>query len=301
MVKGGAGALTAAMADAAREAGAEIRTGAAVTRILVRDGRVAGVVLEDGAEIQADAVIANTDPRRTLLQLVDPVDLDPGFIAKVRNYRMPGTVAKLDFALTALPSFRAVPRAADLRGRLHIGPSIDYLERAYDASKYGEISAEPYLDVAFPSVLDPSMAPPGRHVMSVFMQFAPFRLANGRTWSTEHDTLLTTVLRTLERYAPGISELVEGQRVLTPEDLEATYGLTGGHILHGEPSLDQTFTMRPVLGWAQYRTPIDGLFLCGAGTHPGGGLTAASGHNAAREIIRAVKRRRATRSDTKRA
>jgi phytoene dehydrogenase-like protein len=301
MVKGGAGALTAAMADAAREAGAEIRTGAAVTRILVSEGRVAGVVQEDGTEIRADAVIANTDPKRTLLQLVDPVDLDPGFVAKVRNYRMPGTVAKLDFALTVLPSFRAVPRAADLRGRVHIGPSIDYLERAYDASKYGEVSAEPYLDVAFPSVLDPSMAPPGRHVMSVFMQFAPFRLANPRTWSTERNTLITTVLRTLERYAPGISQLVEGQRVLTPEDLEATYGLTGGHILHGEPSLDQTFTMRPVLGWAQYRTPIDGLFLCGAGTHPGGGLTAASGHNASREIIRALKRRRATLPDTKKA
>jgi phytoene dehydrogenase-like protein len=297
MVKGGAGALTAAMADAAREAGAEIRTGASVTRILVRDGRVAGVALDDGTEIQADAVIANTDPKRTLLQLVDPVDLDPGFIAKLRNYRMPGTVAKLDFALTALPAFRAVPRAADLRSRLHIGPSIDYLEHAYDASKYGEISAEPYLDVAFPSVLDPSMAPPGRHVMSVYMQFAPFRLANGRTWSTMRDTLTTTVLRTLERYAPGISELVEDQRVLTPADLETTYGLTGGHILHGEPSLDQTFTMRPVLGWAQYRTPIDGLFLCGAGTHPGGGLTAGSGHNAAREIIRALKRRRATSSE----
>jgi phytoene dehydrogenase-like protein len=296
MVKGGAGALTAAMAEAAREAGAEIRTSSAVSRILTRDGRVTGVLLEDGSEIPADAVIANTDPKRTLLQLVDPGDLDPGFLTKIRNYRMPGTVAKLDFALSALPSFRAVPRSGDLRGRLHVGPSIDYLERACDASKYGGISAEPYLDVAFPSVLDPSLAPPERHVMSVFMQFAPYRLANGRAWSTMRDTLAATVLRTLERYAPGITQLVEGQRVLTPEDLEATYGFTGGHILHGEPSLDQTFTMRPVLGWAQYRTPIDGLFLCGAGTHPGGGLTAAPGHNAAREIIRALKGRRAATS-----
>jgi phytoene dehydrogenase-like protein len=294
MVKGGAGALTAAMADAAREAGAEIRTGAGVRRILVRDGRVVGVVLEDGSEIPTDAVVANTDPRRTLLSLVDPVDLDPGFLTRLRNYRMPGTVAKLDFALSALPSFRAVPRAADLRGRIHIGPSIDYLERAYDASKYGELSFEPYLDVAFPSVLDPSLAPPGRHVMSVYLQFAPFHLANGRTWATSRDLLTTTVLRTLERYAPGVSQLVDGLRVLTPEDLESIYGLTGGHILHGEPSLDQTFTMRPVLGWAQYRTPIDGLFLCGAGTHPGGGLTAGSGHNAAREIVKTLKRRRAT-------
>ena len=293
MIKGGAGALTAAMADAAREAGAEIRTGVSVARILVRDGRAAGVVLDDGTELLADAVIANTDPRRTLLHLVDPVDLDPGFLTKIRNYRMPGTVAKLDFALSALPAFRAVPKPADLRGRVHIGPTIDYLEHAFDASKYGEVSSEPYLDVAFPSILDPSLAPPGRHVMSVYMQFAPYKLASGRNWTSMRDTLVTTVLRTLERYAPGVTALIEGQRVLTPVDLETTYGLTGGHILHGEPSLDQLFTMRPVLGWAQYKTPIEGLFLCGGGTHPGGGLTAASGHNAAREIIPALKKRRA--------
>jgi phytoene dehydrogenase-like protein len=181
-----------------------------------------------------------------------------------------------------------------MRGRLHIGPSIDYLSVPRHL-KYGEISAEPF-DVAFPSVLDPSLAPPGRHVMSVYMQFTPYRLAHGRPWSALRDTLAPTVLRTLERYAPGISQLVDGQRVLTPEDLETTYGLTGGHILHGEPSLDQTFTMRPVIGWAQYRTPIDGLFLCGSGTHPGGGLTAASGHNAAHEIVRALKQRRAARA-----
>jgi phytoene dehydrogenase-like protein len=291
MVKGGPGVLSAAMADAAREAGAEIRTGAGVARILIRDGRAAGVALEDGTEIPADVVVANTDPKRTLLRLVDPADLDPGFLTRMRNYRCAGTVAKLDFALGALPSFRAIPDASDLRGRLHIGPSVDYLERAFDASKYGEISAEPYLDVAFPSISDPSLAPPGRHVMSVCMQFAPYRLSTGRSWSTMRDTLAATVMRTLDRYAPGIGQLVEGRRVLTPADLESIYGLTGGHIYHGEPALDQLFTMRPVLGSAQYRTPIDGLFLCGAGTHPGGGLTAASGQNAAREILRAVKRR----------
>ena len=201
---------------------------------------------------------------------------------------MPGTVAKLDFALSGaavVPRRAATP--ADLRGRIHIGPTIDYLERAFDASKYGEISPEPYLDVAFPSLLDPSLAPPGRHVMSVYMQFAPFKLANGRAWSTMRDTLATTVLRTLGALRARHRPAGRGPaQVLTPDDLETTYGLTGGHILHGEPSLDQLFTMRPVLGWAQYRTPIDGLFLCGAGTHPGGGLTAASGHNAAREIVR---------------
>ena len=201
-VKGGAGALTSAMAEAAREAGAEIRTDTGVARVRVSDGRATGVVLEDGTEIPARAVVANADPRRTMLGLVDPVDLDPGFLTRMRNYRAAGTLAKLDFALGALPVFRGVPADA-LRGRVHIGPTIDYLERAFDASKYGEISAEPFLDVAFPSVNDPSLAPPNRHVMSVYMQFAPYKLANGRAWSSLRDTLATTVLRTLERVRPG--------------------------------------------------------------------------------------------------
>jgi len=291
-VKGGPGALTAAMADAAREAGAEIRTGASVARVTVRDGRVTGVLLDDQTEIPATSVVSGADPKRTFLRLLDPVDLDPGFITKVRNYRMPGTLAKLDYALGGLPSFRGIPDAGTLRARIHIGPTVDYLERAFDASKYGEIAPEPFLDVAFPSIQDPSLAPPGRHVMSVYLQFAPYKLAAGRSWSAARDTLSSIAMRTLERYAPGIGQLVEAQRVLTPADLEATYGLTGGHIFHGEPSLDQLFTMRPVLGWAQYRTPIDGLFMCGSGTHPGGGLTAASGQNAAREIVRIVKKQR---------
>jgi phytoene dehydrogenase-like protein len=293
MVKGGAGALTRAMADAAREAGAEIRLNASVGRILVRDGRATGVVLEDGTEMAARAVVASTDPKRTFLRLVDPVDLDPGFITKARNYRAPGTVAKVHLGLGGLPAFTGVANPTDLRGRIHIGPSVDYLERAFDASKYGEISAEPYLDIAFPSLLDPSLAPERRHVMSVFVQFAPYRLAPGHTWTDARSQLLKSVLQTLEHYAPGIGQLIEHQQVITPADLESTYGLTGGHILHGEPSLDQIFTMRPILGWAQYRTPIDGLFLCGSGTHPGGGLTAASGQNAARDILKALKQVRA--------
>ena len=297
MVKGGSGALTQAMADAAREAGAEIRLNAPVARILVRDGRAAGVLLEDGTEIPAQAVIASTDPKRTFLHLVDPVDLDPGFITKARNYRAHGTVAKVHLARGGLPAFTGVANPADLRGRIHIGPSVDYLERAFDASKYGEISGEPYLDIAFPSLLDSSLAPEGRHVMSVYVQFAPYRLAGGRTWTEARDELLKVVLRTLERHAPGIGQSIEYQQVITPADLESTYGLTGGHILHGEPSLDQIFTMRPILGWAQYRTPIDGLFLCGSGTHPGGGLTAASGQNAARELVKGLKQvRSAARS-----
>ena len=289
LVKGGPGALTAALADAARGAGATIRVGARVARVLVRDGKATGVVLDDGEEIPATAVISNADPRRTLLGLVDPVELDPGFIQRIRNYRMRGTVAKVNFTLASLPAFSGVANPGDLHGRIHIGPSLDYLEKAFDASKYGETSAEPYLDVTIPSLLDPSLCPPDRHVMSVYVQFAPYQLA-GTDWTASRDQLATTVVRTLERYAPGIWNAIEHRQVLTPVDLEENYGLTGGHIHHGEQSIDQLLSMRPTLGWAQYRTPIDGLFLCGAGTHPGGAITGLSGRNAARAIANALKR-----------
>ncbi len=288
-VKGGPGALTRAMATAAQEAGAEIRTGAGVRRILVRDGRVVGVTLDDGGQIDASAVISNADPRRTFLNLVDPGDLEPDFLTKIRNYRCPGTVAKVNLALGGLPAFQGVANPADLHGRIHIGPSVDYIERAFDASKYGAISSDPYLDIAVPTLGDPSLAPPGKHVMSIYAQFAPYRLAGGDTWETAGETLVQSVMRTLERHAPGVGSLIEHRQVITPLDLERTYGLTGGHIFHGEPSLDQLFTMRPILGWARYRTPIAGLFLCGAGTHPGGGVTGGPGQNAAREILRHLK------------
>ena len=288
-VRGGPGALTRAMADAAREAGAEIRTTAPVARILVSEGRAQGVVLEDGTAIPASSIVSNADPRRTFLNLVDPIDLDPGFLSKVRNYRASGASAKVNLALRALPEFPGVPDADGLRGRIHIGPSLDYMERAFDASKYGGISAEPYLDISIPTLQDPSLAPAGRHVMSVHVQFAPYKLAAGHDWSTARDELLARVMHTLDRYAPGIAQLVEHHQVITPVDLEEVYGLTGGHPFHGEPSLDQLFTMRPILGWAQYRTPIAGLFLCGSGTHPGDGITAGSGQNAAREIVRHLR------------
>jgi phytoene dehydrogenase-like protein len=294
-VMDGPGALTRAMAEAAREAGAEIRTGAAVQRVLTRDGKVTGVVLADGNEIPASAVVSSADPRSTFLKLVDPMDLEPGFLTKVRNYRSPGVVAKVNLALGALPSFRGVANPADLHGRIHIGPSIDYLERAFDASKYGRISDDPWLDIAIPTLNDPTLALGGRHVMSVYVQYAPYALG-GRAqrqarphWDDARADLAATVLRTLEAYAPGIGALVEHQQVITPQDLERTYGYAGGHILHGEPSLDQLYAMRPILGWAQYRTPIEGLFLCGAGTHPGGGITGGSGQNAAREIAKRVR------------
>jgi phytoene dehydrogenase-like protein len=289
-VKGGLGALTRAMADAARQAGAEIRTSSPVAQVLIRNGRATGVVLEDGTEVAARAVVSNADPRRTLLGLVDPGELDPGFLTRIRNYRSRGSLAKVNVALSALPAFRGVANPPDLEGRIQIGPTVDYIERAYDASKYGEIPAEPYLELTFPTLHDPSLAPAGAHVMSVYAQYAPYALRHGRSWTEAAPELGDAVMRTLAEYAPDIASLVVHRQVVTPLDLETTYGLTGGHPLHGEPSLDQLFTMRPVLGWAQYRTPIEYLYLCGAGTHPGGGVTAGSGHNASREIVADLRR-----------
>ena len=288
-VRGGPVVLAAAIADAAREAGAEIRTQAPVARILVSDGRVTGVALADGSEIQARAVFSNADPRTTLLGLVDPVDLDPDFLTKVRNYRARGTVAKVHLGLGGLPAFRGVANPADLHGRIQIGPGVDYLERAFDPSKYGEIPKDPYLDITIPTLTDPALASAGKHVLSAHVQFVPYRLAGGASWDGHRDALAGAVVATLERYAAGIGGLVEATQVLTPVDLEHRYGLSGGQIYHGEPSLDQLFTMRPVLGWARYATPIEGLYLCGSGTHPGGGITGASGQNAAREIVRRLK------------
>jgi phytoene dehydrogenase-like protein len=296
MVKGGPAALAAAMADAARSAGVEIRTNARVARILVREGQAAGVVLDSGEEILARAVISNADPRRTFLDLVDPIELDPGFLAKARNYRARGTVAKVHLALASMPAFTSAPNPADLHGRIQIAPGIDYLERAFDASKYGEIPAAPYLDITIPTLGDTTLAPSGKHVLSAHVQFVPYQLRGGASWEPARDALGKAVLDTLEKYAPGIRTSVEAMQVLTPLDLEQGYGLTGGQIYHGEPALDQLFTMRPLLGWSQYRTPIESLFLCGSGTHPGGGITAASGQNAAREIVKALKARPATQA-----
>jgi phytoene dehydrogenase-like protein len=287
---GGAGATTQAMTAAAKETGAEIRTAVEVGEVRVKDGVATGVVLAGGQEIDAKAVISNADPRRTLLKLVDPMHLTPDFVMKLQNYRMPGTVAKVNLALTALPKFTALNGREDaLRGRIHIGPEIDYLERAFDESKYGNFSAHPYLEVAIPSLIDSSLAPSGKHVMSIYMQYAPFKLKGG-DWNAQRDALGNTVVETLSHYAPGLPGLVEDAQIITPKDLEETYGLTGGHIFHGELALDQFFTMRPLLDWARYRTPIQNLYLCGSGTHPGAGLTGGSGANAAREILKELKR-----------
>jgi phytoene dehydrogenase-like protein len=261
-----------------------------VERVLVREGKASGVVLENGEEIQARAVVSGADPRRTFLDLIDPIELDPGFITKIRNFRARGTVAKVHLALGTLPAFTGIPNPADLHGRVQIGPEIDYIERAFDASKYGEIPRRPYIDLTVPSIADSSLAPAGRHVLSAHVQFVPYELRKG-TRETGRDGLLSTVFETLEEYAPGLRTSVEAAQVITPSDLERDYGLSGGHIYHGEPALDQLFTMRPILGWSRYSSPIANLFLCGSGTHPGGGITGASGQNAAREIVKALKAR----------
>lgn len=292
-IKGGMGALTRALAEAAKAAGAEIRTGAVVARVLVKEGAAAGVVLEGGEEVTARAVASNADPRTTFLRLVDPTDLDPDFLTKMRGYRSTGTAAKVNLALAALPSFAALKNsgadtAVELRGRIHIGPDIDYLERAFDAAKYGDFSHAPYMDITIPTLTDAALAPEGRHVLSAYVQFAPYTLKEG-DWAARREEFADAVVRTLSTYAPNLADLIISRQVITPLDLEREYGLAGGHPLHGEMSLDQFYAFRPLIGWAQYRTPIRQLYLCGAGTHPGGGVNGASGANASREILRDLK------------
>jgi phytoene dehydrogenase-like protein len=290
--RGGLGSFTRALAESAKQAGAEIRTDAEVRRILVKDGAVTGVVLAGGEEIAVEAVASGVDPKRTFFHLLDPSQLDPTFANRIKNFRANGTVAKVNLALGGLPVFSALdPTESSLKslsGRIHIGPEIDYLERAFDASKYGDFSPAPWLDVTIPTILDPSLAPDGKHVLSAYVQFAPFKLKEGN-WDARRHDLGHTVVKTLAAYAPNLPDLIEYMQVITPLDLETSYCFTGGHVFHGELALDQLFTMRPVLDWARYKTPIRGLFLCGSGTHPGNGLTGASGANAAREIIRDLR------------
>ena len=287
---GGTGAITQAMTSAAKAAGAEIRTNAEVAEIRVKDGAAVSVVLKSGDEIPARAIISNADPKRTLLHLVDPIHLTPGFAEKLQHYRMMGTVAKINLALDGLPNFTAINNGSSsaLAGRIQISHGIDYLERAFDESKYGAFSQKPYLEVTIPSLTDSTLAPPGKHVMSIYMQYAPYKLKGD--WDAQRGALGDAVVNTLAEYAPSLPGLVLEGQILTPKDLEDTYGLTGGHIFHGELALDQFFTMRPLLDWARYRTPIANLYLCGSGTHPGAGLTGGSGANAAREILKDLKK-----------
>lgn len=289
-VEGGAGSMTQAMAAAAAEAGADVRTDARVIEIRVEEGNASGVVLSSGEEIGAGAVVSNADPKNTFLKLMNPANLPEDFTKRIRNCRSQGTVAKVNLALSGMPEFTALTdRSHALEGRIHIGPEVDYLERAFDQSKYGAFSKNPFLEITIPTVLDPALAPAGQHVMSVYMQYAPFKLKSN-DWEVQSKALGQAVVKMLARYAPNLPELILTHQIITPQDMQDVYGLTGGHIFHGELALDQIFSARPLLGWANYRTPINNLFLCGSGTHPGNGLTGACGLNAAREILRAMRR-----------
>jgi phytoene dehydrogenase-like protein len=285
--EGGSRAVSEALSASARASGAEVRLGAEVAGVLTRRDEATGVALAGGEEIQARTVVSSADPKRTLLDLLNPETVGPTLSWRAGNLRSAGAVAKVDLALDGLPDFGV--EAWRLRGRILMTGGIDPLERAFDAWKYGRISDEPYLEAAIPSLTDPSMAPEGAHVMSVLAQWAPYRLAEG-DWDSARDQLGDLVLKRLEDAAPGIGGLVRQRRVLTPVDLERDYGLTEGHPLHLEPGLDQSFAWRPMLGLARYRTPIRGLYLCGSGSHPGGGITGAPGANAVREILSDLRR-----------
>ncbi len=282
LVRGGPGSLTRLLAAAAQEAGAAIRTDAEVRQILTKDGRVTGVQLVSGEILVGHVVLSNADPKRTFLRLVDPADLPRDFVDHIRHFQTEGVVAKVNLALDGLPTFAdtAGPPAAHWR----IAPSLEYLERAYDDAKYGAPSREPFLDLVVPTLIDPELAPPGKHVMSVLVQYAPYHRKKGE-WDTDREALGDRIVEMLEARLPGLRRLVIGREVLTPLDLERRFGLTDGHIYHGEMTLNQQLTLRPVPGWSQYRTPITGLYLCGSGAHPGGGITGAPGHNAARAVL----------------
>jgi phytoene dehydrogenase-like protein len=285
--KGGTGAISETIARAARAHGAEIRT-AAVARVLVRNGRTTGVALENGGEIAANVVISGLDPRLTFTRLVDPKDLPTPLVDGVRNFKFRGSSGKVNLALSGLPNFTCMPGLGPhLRGAISISPSIEYLERAYDDAKYGEFSEHPYMDIVIPSMIDPEMAPPGKHVMSIFVQYAPYHL-NGGWNDARREAFGDAVVKTLAKYAPNIESLILHRQVLTPDDIERITGLSEGNIFQGELALQQLFFLRPVPEWAKYRTPIHGYWQCGAGTHPGGGIMGASGRLAAREILRAT-------------
>lgn len=285
-VRGGMGAICEAMAESAKSRGAVIRTNAAVSRILVRDGRVKGVVLSDGEEIEASHVASNADPKVTFLKLVEERHLPDDFTRQIRAMRCEGTSCKINLALNGLPDFTCYPGTPgpQHRATMHICPSIDYVERAWDDAKYGRPSQSPMLEMTVPTMYDPTLAPAGKHVMGIFLQYAPYTLREG-TWDDLRESFADRVIEIIAQYAPNIRSIIEKRQVLTPLDLERRFGITGGNIFHGEMSLDQMFVMRPVPGYAAYRAPVGGLYLCGSGAHPGGGVMGAPGYNCAREML----------------
>ena len=284
--RGGTGAISNAIAAAARELGVEIRTQASVEKILVKNGRTAGIALKSGEEISANVVSSSVDPHLTFEKFIDANELPGDFLESVRRYKFRGSSGKVNLALDALPDFKSMPgQGAHLRGAISISPSIEHMERAYDDAKYGQYSRKPYIDIVIPSLTDPSVAPPGKHVLSCFVQYAPYKLAQG-TWDDHKEAFGDTVVDTIAEHAPNIKKIIIARQVLTPLDLEREFGLTQGNIFQGELSLEQLFFLRPVPGWAYYRTPIDNLYMCGSATHPGGGIMGAPGRIASQVILR---------------
>jgi phytoene dehydrogenase-like protein len=284
--RGGTGAISNAIGDAAREAGVEIRLEAPVARILTKKGSAQGVVLESGEEIRAGVVSSSVDPNLTFLKFIESRELPDDFLEDVRRYKYRGSSGKVNLALGALPNFTCLPGPGrHLRGAISISPSTEYMERAYDQAKYGEFSRRPYIDMVIPSLTDPSVAPPGKHVLSCFVQYAPYKLAKG-TWDEQRDAFGDAVIDTISEYAPNLKDIMIGKQVITPLDIERQTGLTEGNIFQGELSLEQLFFLRPVAGWARYRTPIRNLYMCGSAMHPGGGIMGAPGRLAALEILK---------------
>jgi phytoene dehydrogenase-like protein len=284
--RGGTGAISNAIAGAAREAGAEIRTESPIAKIILKNGQAKGVVLENGDEFYAEAISSSVDPRLTFMKMVGAENLPEDFVEDIQRYKFRGSSGKVNLALDGLPNFKSQPGAGPhLRGAISISPSVDYLERAYDEAKYGSYSRRPYIDIVIPSFTDPSVAPPGKHVMSCFVQYAPYHLKEG-SWDEKREEFGDAVIDTIAEHAANIKEIILHRQVLTPLDLEREFGLSEGNIFQGELTLEQLFFLRPVPGWAQYRSPIRNLYMCGSATHPGGGIMGASGRNAAMEIMK---------------
>src|SRR3989454_144132 len=288
--RGGTGAISNAIADAAREAGVEIRTKSGISQIIIKNGKAKGVVLTSGDEVYADVISSSVDPRLTFTKFIEADELPGDFLEDVNRYKFRGSSGKVNMALDALPNFKCMPGpGAHLRGAISISPTVEYMERAYDDAKYGNFSRCPYIDMVIPSLTDPSVAPPGKHVMSCFVQYAPYKLRPGLNWDEQKEAFGNTVVDTIAEYAPNIKDIILEKQVLTPLDLEREFGLSEGNIFQGELSLEQLFFLRPVAGWARYRTPIRGLYMCGSATHPGGGIMGANGRLAALEILKDVK------------
>jgi phytoene dehydrogenase-like protein len=292
-VRGGMGAISQALAASAVSRGAEIRTSAEIAQIIVRDGEAQGVVLSNGDELRARMVISNADPKRTFLSLMEARHLEPDFRREIENIRCEGASVKINLALDDLPNFRAFPTEGlglPHKTTMHVCPSMDYIDRAWEDASQGRPSTNPMLECTIPTAYDDSIAPKGKHIMCVFAQFAPYKLKDAQ-WDDElKNRFADRCLDALAEFAPNIRDIVLHRQVISPMDLEREYGLTGGNLFHGNMTLDQLFFMRPTAGWAKYRTPIRGLYLCGSGTHPGGGVMGAPGFNAAREILRDLKK-----------